>query len=338
METWNLLLKKKELNLEELQNLLAEELPIFNSDIESIKKRWLLFVILYQEVINLANNLGLQSQKQTLDTFWKFWLPLALQIVEKRNRLSRPLIQGILGGQGTGKTTLGVMLRLIMAHLGYSSVSISLDDLYKTYTERQQLQQQDSRLIWRGPPGTHDVELGIKVLDKLRQKSPAETVLIPRFDKAAHQGLGDREQPEMVQKADLIIFEGWFVGLMPIDEQNFDYPPPPIVTPEDQLFARDMNKKLTEYIPLWERLDSLFILQPKDYRWSKIWRKEAEQKMIASGKTGMSDQQIEDFVEYFWKALHPQLFIPHLINNCPILDLVIEINKDHTLLAMNNGQ
>jgi glycerate kinase (EC 2.7.1.31) len=59
-------------------------------------------------------------------------------------------------------------LTLILGKLGYSTVSLSLDDLYKTYADRQQLQKADPRLIWRGPPGTHDLELGIAVLDRLR--------------------------------------------------------------------------------------------------------------------------------------------------------------------------
>jgi D-glycerate 3-kinase len=317
-------------NREELEELLIGDLPEFNSNIESIKKRSQIFIDTHQDVINLANRLGLTNLDKTLKVFWKLWLPLGLQIVEKKSRLDHPLIQGILGGQGTGKTTLAAMLQLIIAYLGYSSISISLDDLYKTYPERQQLQQQDPRLIWRGPPGTHDVQLGITVLDRLRQKSPEETVLIPRFDKSAYQGLGDRAKPEIVQRAEVIIFEGWFVGLTPIDDSNFHHPPPPIVTPEDKLFARDMNEKLKEYLPLWDRLDGLIILKPRDYRWSKIWRKEAEQKTMAQGKAGMSDRQIEEFVEYFWKALHPQLFLPALTNNSSMIDMLVEINADHS--------
>jgi len=37
--------------------------------------------------------------------------------------------QGILGGQGTGKTTLAAMLSLILGQLGYHTLSLSLDDL-----------------------------------------------------------------------------------------------------------------------------------------------------------------------------------------------------------------
>ncbi|HEY9644728.1 MAG TPA: hypothetical protein V6C88_00080, partial [Chroococcidiopsis sp.] len=88
---------------------------------------------------------------------WTLWLPLAIALATARRELDRPLIQGILGGQGTGKTTLAAALTVILTHLGYRVCALSLDDLYKTYAQRQQLQQHDPRLIWRGPPGTHDV-------------------------------------------------------------------------------------------------------------------------------------------------------------------------------------
>lgn len=264
-------------------------------------------------------------------SLWQLWLPLAMQLVDVHQQLGRPLIQGILGGQGTGKTTLGIVLKLILAKLGYRSLSLSIDDLYKTYEERQRLREQDPRLIWRGPPGTHDVELGVQVLDQLRSHQSSDSILVPRFDKSMCQGAGDRTDPEPVQGADIILFEGWFVGVRPVAETVFaGVTPSPIDTECDRAFARDMNQRLKEYLPLWERLDRLMVLYPRNYQLSLQWRREAEAEMIATGKSGMSDSQINEFVKYFWQALHPELFITPLINHPDWVDLVIEINPDHT--------
>lgn len=263
-----------------------------------------------------------------LDTLWTLWLPLALWLVQQRQRLTRPLIQGILGGQGTGKTTLGAILSRILNQLGYQLLSLSLDDLYKTHAERLQLRDRDPRLIWRGPPGTHDVELGIRVLDALRQ--PHQIIEIPRFDKSLHQGAGDRITPDLVSTVDIVLFEGWFVGVRPIDPAQFETAPAPIVTEVDRAFARDMNAQLQSYLPLWQRLDSLLVLYPVDYRLSKQWRKQAEQEMSAHGNPGMTDAEIDTFVDYFWKALHPELFIQPLVCSAADVDLVVEIRADHT--------
>ncbi|QSJ16290.1 glycerate kinase [Nostoc sp. UHCC 0702] len=272
--------------------------------------------------------------EEMLEVLWDLWLPLAMRLASHRQKLGRPLIQGILGGQGTGKTTMCQVLTLILQQLGYRTLSLSLDDLYKTYSDRLALKQQDPRLIWRGPPGTHDIDLGLNLLDQIRQrKSP---VMVPRFDKSAYSGAGDRTTPEIVTDVDIVLFEGWFVGVRPIDSDAFNSPPPPILTDEDQAFARDMNRQLHDYLPLWERLDSLIVLYPNNYRYSLSWRKQAEQQMIAAGKSGMTEQQIEEFVNYFWRSLHPELFIKPLVQSASAVDLVIEIHPDHTFGAVHS--
>ena len=275
------------------------------------------------------------------ETLWHLWLPLADWLATHRQASDRPWIQGILGGQGTGKTTLGAILTLILQEYGYQTISMSLDDLYKTYDDRQQLRAADPRLLWRGPPGTHDVDLGLQTLEALRQprlqRSLKPLIAIPRFDKALHNGAGDRISPRLVSDIDIVLFEGWFVGVRPVDPVVFEQPIAPIITDADRAFARDMNARLYDYLPLWERLDSLLVLQPVDYRLSQQWRKQAEQQMRAAGKPGMNDAEIDAFVEYFWKALHPELLIEPLVTNPDGADLVIEIQANHSVGAIYRG-
>jgi D-glycerate 3-kinase len=261
-------------------------------------------------------------------TLWYLWLPLSQQLANQRRQSKHLLVQGILGGQGTGKTTLAAILTLILNHLGYRVGSLSLDDLYKTYADRLQLQQTDPRLRWRGPPGTHDVELGLDVFQQLRSAS-VQPVPLPRFDKSAYQGAGDRTDPEWVTGVDIVLFEGWFVGMRSIDPNLFDKAPPPICTKADRDFARDCNARLAAYLPLWQQIDQLMVLLPTDYRFSQQWRQQAERQMQASGRPGMSDAEIAEFVQYFWRSLHPDLFIQSLLNQTNTVDLVIEINSDH---------
>ncbi|BAU65948.1 glycerate kinase [Stanieria sp. NIES-3757] len=295
-----------------------------------LEARAQLFIEVSDQVLELGHSLGFQSDDYILTLLWQLWLPLAMQLASCQEELGRTLIQGILGGQGTGKTTLAAVIRLILQHLGLKSVAISIDDLYKTYTERQKLQQQDPRLIWRGPPGTHDVELGIKILDEFRQSNRTKPILVPRFDKSAFGGQGDRVGFESFSSVEVVLFEGWFIGTRPVEQTAFENPPEPIITPEDRLFAQDINEKLREYLSLWDRLDRLIVLYPVDYRLSKQWRTEAEQKMIATGRSGMSNEEIDRFVEYFWRSLHPDLFITPLLHNPDQVDLAIEIKSDHS--------
>ncbi len=332
---WSL---KRLLTVEERQQLITAELADSSSSrawgidatnaLEKIDRRWQLFCLVCPEVIEFCQNRGFQKQR-ILRELWRFWLPLAIQLAEIRANLGRTLIQGILGGQGTGKSTTAAITRIILNYLGYAAIDFSLDDIYLTYAERQQLHKADPRSIWRGPPGTHDIDLGLQVFDRCLKEDCSKPILIPRFDKSALNGAGDRTNPESISQVDIVLFEGWFVGVRPISDSAFDNPPPPILTPEDYIWARDNNEWLKGYLPLWDRLDSLIILNPMNYRLSQQWRKQAEQKAIAQGKSGMSDREIELFVEYFWKSLHPELFIPPLISNPDLCDLVIEIDAAH---------
>ena len=71
------------------------------------------------------------------------------------------------------------------------------------------------------------------------------------------------------------------------------------------------------------------VLLPQDYKLSKQWRNQAEQKMKRTGKAGMSEEQINKFVEYFWRSLPPELFITPLTENTDLVNLIIEINSNH---------
>jgi D-glycerate 3-kinase len=285
---------------------------------------------LFLATIDRCQRFPIASHPAFYDNLWALWLPLAMQLADDRRALGRPFVQGVLGGQGMGKTTLATMLEAILAQLGYRTIGLSIDDLYKTHAERQRLKAEDPRFIRRGPPGTHDIELGIQVLDLLRQPDATEPIAIPRFDKSLWNGDGDRTEPEIVENVDIILFEGWFVGAQPVAPSAFDNPPDPILTEADRSFARNVNERLREYLPLWERLDRLMVLNPTDYRLSLPWRRHAEQQAIAQGKAGMTDSEIEEFVKYFWKSLHPDLFIAPLTQNPHLVDLVVTVNPDRT--------
>ena len=299
-----------------------------NNVADIVQQRSHLFSLVFPSVNQFCQSHLQISTEAMLPLLWDLWLPLAVKIATHRQSVGRPLIQGILGGQGTGKTTICQILSLILQQLGYKTLCVSIDDLYKTYRDRLALSQQDPRLIWRGPPGTHDVDLGINLLNQILQNHSPVTV--PRFDKSAFHGAGDRTTPEIVDNIDIVLFEGWFVGVLPIEPQLFTTAPPPIITNEDRTFARDMNYNLYTYLPLWQKLDSLIAIVPSDYRYSLQWRKQAERKMIATGKSGMSETQIEEFVNYFWRSLHPELFIQPLLTSANV-DIVITVDINHSV-------
>ncbi|MET0292391.1 MAG: kinase, partial [Steroidobacteraceae bacterium] len=97
-----------------------------------------------------------------------------------------PLVVGICGAQGSGKSTLTAALSAQLGAAGLRVAGLSLDDLYLTRAERQRLSRTVHPLLaTRGVPGTHDVALGTSTFARLGEGG---AVALPSFDK----GVDDR--------------------------------------------------------------------------------------------------------------------------------------------------
>jgi D-glycerate 3-kinase len=107
--------------------------------------------------------------------------PLAARIAAVA--MGPAFVVGICGPQGSGKTTtVGVLAALLEAR-GLKVATLSLDDLYLPRADREALARDVHPLLrTRGVPGTHDVALGLAVLDGL---ADGRRDGLPRFDKAS---------------------------------------------------------------------------------------------------------------------------------------------------------
>ncbi|KAL9936614.1 hypothetical protein V8E36_004682 [Tilletia maclaganii] len=147
----------------------------------------------------------------------------------------RPLIVGIQGPQGIGKSTLVKNLVATLAdEHRVRAVALSIDDLYLPHHALLELKQRhpSNRLLHgRGLPGTHDLELGASILSQLKNgeaASSTRTIRLPVYDKSLHNGAGDR-LPESAWPTltlpprsqgqegdnpplDLFLLEGWCLG------------------------------------------------------------------------------------------------------------------------------
>src|SRR3546814_20686972 len=64
----------------------------------------------------------------------------------------------------------------------------------------------------RGVPGTHDVALGLRVIDALER---GEAALLPRFDKASDDRLPEARWERAAAGTRLLLLEGWCAGAQP---------------------------------------------------------------------------------------------------------------------------
>ena len=141
------------------------------------------------------------------------YLPLARQLLESKPE-SGPLLLGINGAQGTGKSTRAEFLQgTITAMSDWNVAVLSIDDFYFTKSERAELANTVHPLLkTRGVPGTHDVPMLSQCLDDLYALEQGETIALPRFDKAQDDRADPSKWPQVTGPIDLIILEGWCVG------------------------------------------------------------------------------------------------------------------------------
>ena len=134
------------------------------------------------------------------------WLQQALATVS-----DRPLLLGIVGLPGCGKSTWAQRLGAWAGDQGLGWLAVSLDDFYLEPAERLA-----RGFFRRGPPGTHDIERLTRFLGQVQSDVAApneRTVHIPIFDRDAERRLPDRVVTYPAEKPlRLCLIEGWFVG------------------------------------------------------------------------------------------------------------------------------
>jgi len=260
-----------------------------------------------------------------------YYLPLASWAAEQHQ--STPLVIGINGSQGSGKTTLCKILSALLEHsFDKKVISLSIDDIYKTHAQRQELAESvHSLLATRGVPGTHDVELGCFVLEQIKERQPVD---IPVFNKAIDDRLQKDDWIKIDHQVDIILFEGWCVGAIPEQESQLQTAINSLEEDEDQkrIWRTYVNHQLaTDYQSLFSLIDKLVMLKIPDFNKAYQWRNLQEQKLrqtTDSDKNNkiMSGLEIERFIMHFERITQ------HMLKEMPERsDVTLNINADHQI-------
>jgi D-glycerate 3-kinase len=216
----------------------------------------------------------------------------------------RPVVIGICGAQGSGKSTLAFSLQKECTARGLVTAVLSLDDLYLTRAKREELAREvHPLLLTRGPPATHDTELGLRTFALLDEG--AET-LLPRFDKARD----DRAPVEHWMRAsahcDVLLFEGWCVGAAAEPDDRLHEPVNALEAEEDKdaLWRRHVNRSLGgEYQALFARIDRLVLLAAPGFEAVFAWRQQQERdlraRMTADQRGVMDDAALVRFIAHY---------------------------------------
>ena len=263
---------------------------------------------------------------------------LAGRILKSHTFLGRPVIIGINGAQGSGKSTFALFVaRWLQQELALRTVVLSLDDLYLGQQDRQALGRQHHPLLCtRGVPGTHDVSLGIELLDALTVTGAPRNLRLPSFDKAGDDQTRPSELCTVEVPVDVVLFEGWCVGAPPQPEEDLKDPVNELEEQEDAegVWRSYANDQLGgDYARLFGRLDALIMLRVPALEKVLEWRELQEQKLRDKTSTnGMGPAELRRFVMHFERLTR------HMLDVMPArANTVIDIDHRHRMVAMSHG-
>lgn len=252
------------------------------------------------------------------------WKPLATQIA-RRAASRKPLIVGISGAQGSGKTTVCRFLEVLLKQRGLRAVTLSLDDFYLTHAERLQLAAEVHPLFaTRGVPGTHAIGMAFGIIEDVLAGRAFE---MPRFDKA----FDDRsnEVTRITGPVDVVLFEGWCVGAAPQEPEKLKRPINVLEAEEDKdaVWRTLVNHWLGEdYNRLFKLIDMLMMLKVDSFDAVIANRRRQEEKLAALNPLGPGVLD-EDALHHF--VSHYERLTRHMLEEMPArADVVIPIDRD----------
>ena len=263
-----------------------------------------------------------------------YLIPACFWIANKTNK-KKPLIIGLAGGQGTGKTTITVIISLILKkYFKLNVFKISIDDFYKTRNERKKLSKLKHPLLMnRGVPGTHDFKIISQFFKKIKIKN-FKNIKVPRFDKSIDDRCNKRLWYNIKSRPDVVILEGWCVGAK---AQKISQITKPINSLEkvkdlDLVWRKYVNTQLKiHYKNLFKQLNEIIYLKANNFRELQKWRIKQEKTLWLKSKNRknlrvMSRSDIINFMQTY------QRITQNMFKDAPkYASIIMKLNSNHQI-------
>ncbi len=284
----------------------------------------------------------LNSQEVTSEPFRdkigqlnKFYLPISKMIKDEYTKRKKTKVIGLTGGQGTGKSTISNILKIILKDAyNLKTVIFSIDDFYKTLQERKRMSKKISDLfLTRGVPGTHDTKMLFQCIKNLKNHK-FKKISIPQFDKSIDDRLQKKKWLNVKEKPNIVIFEGWCVGVSAQKNKDLKSPINKLEKHKDnnKIWRKKVNFELKkDYKKIFNLIDKLIFLKVPSFKYVLKWRLLQEKKLriISKGNKTMSDKQVENFIMYY------ERLTKHMLKTLTEkAHAVISIDKKHRLKSI----
>ena len=302
-------------------------MPNSKARLDHVKKIYLKF-LKSQEVVS-------EPFRDKLGQLNNFFLPISERIYRNYLNNKKTKIIGLTGGQGSGKSTISQILKIILKEgFNLNTVIFSIDDFYKTLKERKLMSKKINPLfLTRGVPGTHNTTLLLKCLKNLKSKN-FKKFLIPKFDKSIDDRLSKMFWQNIKTKPDIVIFEGWCVGATPQKNKDLIAPINVLEKEKDKkrIWRNFVNKELkTRYKKIFKLIDLMIFLKIPSFEYVYKWRLLQEKKLrvTSKGKKTMSNNQVKNFIMFY------ERITKHMLKNfSKKADFIINLDSSHKLKSL----
>ena len=263
-----------------------------------------------------------------------YLIPTCFWIAKKSNKKS-PLIIGLSGGQGTGKTTITSILALILKkYFKLNIFKISIDDFYKTRSERKKLSKNKHPLLMtRGVPGTHDYKIINEFFRKIKNKK-FKKLILPRFNKFKDDRCNKKLWYKINTKPDVVILEGWCVGAKSQKSSQVSMPINLLEKKKDPdlVWRKFVNTQLkTNYKNLFKQLNEIIYLKANSFKNLQKWRIKQEKTLWIKSKSKknlriMNRNDIINFMQTY------QRITQNMLKDAPkYASIVMKLNSSHQI-------
>ena len=246
------------------------------------------------------------KSKKKITNLKNYYIPMSFWIEKKYIEKKKTLFLGLSGGQGSGKTTISAILKIILKNFFNREVYISsIDDYYKTLNERKKLSNKIHPLLkTRGVPGTHDINLVKKFFNSIKLNK-FKKLKLPKFDKSKDDRLKKKYFYQIKKKPEIVILEGWCVGAKP--QSNFLIKKPINILEQkedkDLIWRKNVNENLKkDYNKLFSMIDHFIFMKIPNFNMVFKWRLLQENKLrkrFKSNKKIMNNKEIKRFIMFY---------------------------------------
>ena len=247
-----------------------------------------------------------KSTADKITNLKKTYIPISFWIENKYKKKGKTLFLGFSGGQGSGKTTVAKILKIILKKFFKRKIHVSsIDDFYKTLKDRNKMSYTTHPLFkTRGVPGTHDINLVKKFFYFIKKKKFEKTKL-PKFDKSIDDRLKKKYWYNIKERPEIVILEGWCVGAKPQSNSLIKKPINILEKYEDKnlIWRKHINERLKrEYKKLFEMIDCYIFMKIPNFHMVFKWRLLQENKLRKKSrfkKQIMPYNKIKRFIMFY---------------------------------------